>query len=267
MPISYSDSDQTVISSINESTAVIPAKVFSIGPKSLTSSVTSLSFERGSNLTELSKESFASSNVLRVDLSNCLKLETLSYWCFYRCYSLESCLLPMNGILKSLGCGSFSRCSKLVSIIIPDTVEFFADDDPNQIDTGEFDTCSILKNVIVSSKSRLRILGRYSFVRCYKLESLRLPETLREIRSKCFHSCDNIYRVYIYSKDFTIDSESYLDVIMSFAVASSYSMNILLDFGISPYKIFLRDEIDCGTVKDLRSLSLLPCVIVAVFLK
>ena len=79
---------------------------------------------------------------------------------------------------------SFSRCSNLTSITLPESIKTIS---------GAFYHCSSLKTV--SLPSGLQSIGGYSFVSCTSLKSITIPASVTSIGSNEFASCTALEQV------------------------------------------------------------------------
>lgn len=91
---------------------------------------------------------------------------------------LEDCL----GI-SEIPEASFSNCTNLISITIPNSVTKIADFAFHNTETGR----SNLSEVILPN--HLEEIGQYAFVHCTKLEHIDLPETISKIGNDAFEDC------------------------------------------------------------------------------
>lgn len=78
--------------------------------------------------------------------------------------------------VKSIGCGAFSDCETIESVVIPDCVESLA--------LYCFDSCSNLAEVTLPNG--LTEIGQYAFRGCVNLKTIQFPEKLQRIVSYAF---------------------------------------------------------------------------------
>ncbi len=96
---------------------------------------------------------------------------------------------------KSIKGGAFYRCNKLTEIIICETVEKIYPNDNSDFIIGTFEDCSNLKNVVIKAELT-ELEGENTFVDCYSLTSITLPESLERIGNTVFMGCNNIEDIY-----------------------------------------------------------------------
>lgn len=81
---------------------------------------------------------------------------------------------------------SFSRCSNLTTITLPESVKTIS---------GAFYQCSSL--VTVNLPSGLQTIGSYSFVGCTSLKSVTIPASVTSIGSNAFASCTGLEQIVL----------------------------------------------------------------------
>ena len=81
---------------------------------------------------------------------------------------------------------SFSRCTNLTSITLPESVKTIS---------GAFYHCSSL--VTVNLPSGLQTIGTYSFVSCTSLKSVTIPASVTSIGSNAFASCTGLEQIVL----------------------------------------------------------------------
>jgi len=118
--------------------------------------------------------------------------------------------LPSN--LEKILEGSFSNCTKLTEITIPNSVK--------EIGSEAFDSCSNLHRIILSEN--LEKISFRTFGNCIGLSKITIPNSVKEIEDKAFESCtklqDVIFRNYsmkISSNAFENCSELHLNKIIN----------------------------------------------------
>ena len=147
-----------------------------------------LSFEEGSLLKEIKSNSFIIfSELVNVDLSNCLKLKSIGNYAFAFCESLKQVILPENGVLSSIGYGCFTE-SSLEKIVIPDSVKEIKGS-INQI--GCFELCRQLENITFSFNSKLKQIEPKTFSYT-KISSLVIGKSVQKIDGSAFFGCTQI---------------------------------------------------------------------------
>lgn len=81
--------------------------------------------------------------------------------------------------VRKIGFSAFKGNDRLVSVVIPDTVQ--------QIENSAFRDCR--KLVKVTTGRELRALGQYAFAGCVQLHSVTVPSTLQKVEVKTFEDC------------------------------------------------------------------------------
>ena len=93
--------------------------------------------------------------------------------------------------VTSIGSSTFSFCSSLTSVVMPNTV--------TSIGGSAFERCSNLSSVTMSSK--LESIGHSAFVQCSSLTSITIPGTVTFIGQWAFENCKSLSSVYITDLD------------------------------------------------------------------
>ena len=100
---------------------------------------------------------------------------------FYFCNDLKRISLPQN-IEEIPECCFYG--SGLEEIVIPRKVKKIVGDDYY----GTFNSCKNLRSVVFEQGSELTEIGRNAFFECKSLESIYLPDKLREIGEWAFYN-------------------------------------------------------------------------------
>ena len=147
---------------------VIPATVTTIGDSAFggaesapNTTLTSVTFEEGSQLTVMGQKMF------------------------YNCTALTSVVLPAN--LTEIGDSAFYYCSALESIDIPTSVTVIGD--------SAFSHCSALTNVELPAG--LTAIRSSTFYLCEALASVNIPASVTSIGKTAFYGCEKITSVSI----------------------------------------------------------------------
>ena len=128
---------------------VIPAYVTELTLRGC-ANLTSVEFERGSNL------------------------QNLRYEAFYGCTALTSITIP--GSVTSIGNSAFSGCSSLTSITIPGSV--------TSIGNSAFSGCSGLTSIIIPDG--VKSIGKSAFYGCTSLKNITIPASVEMIGAFAF---------------------------------------------------------------------------------
>ena len=86
-----------------------------------------------------------------------------------------------------IGYYSFSGCSSLTNITIPDTV--------TTIEDGAFQACSGL--ISISIPDSVTRIGKYAFIKCSSLASITIPDGLTCLDDNIFQGCSNLSSITI----------------------------------------------------------------------
>ena len=130
-------------------------------------------FEKNSELLSIENHAFNVSHITYISFENCLKLQEIPYFCFYRCYYLEKIVLPNKGKLRKIAQGAFSLNYKLKIFTFPSTIEELEDciEDYGAI----FSDDQVLEEVTFPNDIKLTKVGVGVFWRCKALRKLFLP--------------------------------------------------------------------------------------------
>lgn len=96
-----------------------------IGPKSFSGCNSLSNFDFGRELVSVGEEAFASTAIVRADMSECLSLTDISPWAFADCPDLETVGLPVN--LRLVSPGLLFGDDGLVSVSMPSGLTEIAD--------------------------------------------------------------------------------------------------------------------------------------------
>lgn len=97
---------------------------------------------------------------------------------------------------KSYYCNGFEDCSNLVTINLPNTIQY--------LNTSAFEDCSSLKNINLQD-TKVGSISNYAFRRCSSLENLILPNTVTSIGSSAFSGCTSLKKLIIPSSVSSIE--------------------------------------------------------------
>ena len=183
------------------------------------SSLSSVTFEDGSQLTNISSYAF----------NNCNNLQSIvipksvtifgedSYgdgYQFASCSSLSSVTFEDDSQLTNIPAQAFCYCEALQSITIPKSVTTFGENSNGQ--GLQFDNCSSLSSVTFESGSRLTNIPSFAFNCCHNLQSITIPQSVTIMgeggngQGAQFAYCSSL-------KSVTFESGSQLTNIPSFA--------------------------------------------------
>jgi hypothetical protein len=87
---------------------------------------------------------------------------------------------------------AFQECWKLNYLRIPKNLEEFS--------TYVFKECFDLRTISDLESSKIRIIEKYAFSQCKKLEEICFPDTLKKILANAFSSCEKLKNVKFNSR-------------------------------------------------------------------
>ncbi|HBF68531.1 MAG TPA: hypothetical protein DDW20_04325, partial [Firmicutes bacterium] len=121
-----------------------------------------------------------------------IDLELLSYSLVDVDEDIINAIIPSyyNALPVERVSGCFKDHVNLVSVTIPNTVRFIS-----KYATGTFSGCSSLKSVYIPDS--VHYIGENTFEGCTSLESVRLPNRLDSIRYNTFYGCSSLKEINI----------------------------------------------------------------------
>ena len=155
---------------------------------------------------------------VRARLAN---VTSIGDYTFSSCSSLTSITIP-NGV-TSIGNNAFSSCYLLTSITIPNSVTSIGDSAfsscssltsiaiPNgvtSISNNAFSSCYSLNNITIPNG--VTSIGDYAFNYCYSLNNITIPNNVTSIRNSAFSSCSSITK-YDFSQHTSVPTLSHTD--------------------------------------------------------
>lgn len=141
-----------------------------------------------------------------ITLSNDCKI--IDYQAFYNCKNLET--VEINEGLTTIGYSSFSTCSKLKNIVLPESLETIGDNgfndckvlenvaihkNCNRIGASAYENCKGLNDLTIDEDGVDIIIDRKAFSNCDSLETVNIPNRVKEVGVSCFYDCDSLTTV------------------------------------------------------------------------
>lgn len=134
--------------------------------------------------------------------------------------------------ITRINSNAFSSCSKLSSVILPNTIEI--------IEQSAFLGCSKLKWIKLSNN--VSVLEKKAFYQCLNLTTIVIPSSVTLIKSECFKSCTSLQKVIIEGENLAFEDE--VEAFPSNTKIFVGSQDILNNYS------FLRNKIAIYTKKD-----------------
>ena len=202
----------------------IPNSVTSLGEYAFQycTGLTSVTFEKGCQLTSLGKNVFyGCSSLTSIAIPD--SVTEIGIQAFYSCTALESVTFSENSQLKSIGSVAFSSCTSLANFDIPNGVtsigsEAFGRTALNSvnipagvttIETATFLNCTDLTTVVFDENSQLKIIDSAAFSGCSKLTDFKIPTGVTYIRPNAFKDCISLTSITIPSSVTNLFSGSF----------------------------------------------------------
>lgn len=126
------------------------------------------------SVTNIGEYSFSGSNIAKVTMPE--NLETIYQYAFRGCENLTA--VTFGSSLASIGQYAFSHCTALEEVKLPDSLE--------RMDKNAFADCETLRSVLIGNS--LTAISLNCFRHC-RLETVRIPESVRVIGDFAFGSC------------------------------------------------------------------------------
>ena len=114
-----------------------------------------------------------------------LSVTSIGYGTFSGCSGLTSVVIPNS--VTSIGGSAFSRCSSLTSVVIPNSVTSIGD--------AAFSGCSSLTSVVIPNS--VTSIGEDAFSRCSSLTSVDIPNSVTALGREVFRGCSSLTSVVI----------------------------------------------------------------------
>ena len=102
---------------------------------------------------------------------------------FYRCSKLVSVKLPQG--IETIGSRCFMNCTALESVVFPESV--------TSMDYSCFYNCTSLASITIPDS--VTSIGNNCFYSCTSLASITIPDSVTSIGNNCFYSCSSLASV------------------------------------------------------------------------
>lgn len=155
----------------------------------LDASLTSITIPTGCEI--IGVRAFAGCSSLKnITLPDTLK--HMGEYAFYACKSLSEIIIPEGLTTIKTGCfggdAENGYCDSLASITLPSTL--------TNMDGFVFEECHALKTVTMPNYFiSLNAIPLCTFIKCYALESIIIPEGIQEIADEAFAYCNNLKQI------------------------------------------------------------------------
>ena len=115
------------------------------------------------------------------------QITVLTYASFKNNKGLTEVTFAEDSAVKTIGWETFSGCSNLTKITVPDTVVSF--------DFYVFENCTALTDVILGESTQLNGVYKGAFYGCTALTNITLPDAVEEIGEYAFYNCSSLTQV------------------------------------------------------------------------
>ncbi len=148
------------------------------------------------------------------------KLKTIERHTFSGCSSLVTIILPES--ITEIGAFAFDGCTALEQISIPNSitkieydtfrgcsslVKIILPESITSIGGCAFDGCTALEQISIPNS--ITRIGSYTFHGCESLIQMILPESITEIGYRAFWGCSSLVHIYLPNQLQTIDREAF----------------------------------------------------------
>jgi hypothetical protein len=138
------------------------------------------------NIRKIGTRNFTNcTSLVRLDLSNCDKLEEIGYDTFVSAWGLQEIIFPRN--LRKISAGTFLNCTSLTRLDFSNCDQF------EEFGNNNFTDAFSLRKIIFSPT--LQKISHHAFRNCTSLVRLRIPASLKEIEINAFNGCINLEEI------------------------------------------------------------------------
>lgn len=138
---------------------------------------------------------------VNLDLSGTTGLESIPSDTFSRCIKLVSIKIPES--VTSIGLSAFWSCTSLTTIEIPASV--------TSIGVSAFGSCTNLTNIEIPES--VTSIGDSAFSRCRSLTTIKIPESVTSIGNHAFGECTSLTNIEIPKSVTSIGSSAFKNCI------------------------------------------------------
>lgn len=192
LPEALTEINECAFAEIGVSTISIPKNVSIVPPYLLYDCTNLITVNLSNGITKIERTAFAFSSLQYIVIPESVK--EFGSHVFTNCYNLTAITLPSElEIIPSGLCAN----TGITEITIPKSVK--------EIQQNAFSECRFLEKVIFEEDSELQIIGGYyepgttgdfaingAFKRCPKLQSIKLPASLKTIEPCAFYDCSSL---------------------------------------------------------------------------
>ena len=161
------------------------------------------------NVTEIGAAAFSGCNLLI--RANVAEAAAIGSSAFYQCTALTD--ITFGDKLTELGDAAFGGCSALERIYLPSSLETIGDaafsgcaiewieipENVREIGSRPFEGCDNLRNVTFKTEKLTRIPSNFLWGN-RKITQVFLPESVEEIGTSAFLSCEKLYQIFLGSR-------------------------------------------------------------------
>lgn len=219
------------------------------------SNIENITFEEGSNISNISNRAFFGSKIKRIVIPNHITL--IDVFAFAYCQNLECVIFEEGSVLYKINEGAFYGCTKLEEFYLPKTCL--------EIDTYAFYGCHSITEEIFKYANPYKIkdfafaqtgvkeldlkvsqIGSYAFSDCKRLENIRIEghdNRYNEISANAFNGCNNLKTAYFGEKIHYIALDFFILNNLSLVQIDENNNNYSSNNGLIIYRDLYIDEL------------------------
>lgn len=134
--------------------------------------------EMGNKITDIGGNAFMYCALKDITLSS--SLQSIGYWAFRSCKSLESIIIPES--VTSIGSDCFRDCDNLRNVRLPEKI--------TKIESSTFSNCKLLEEINIPSG--ITLVDAWGFSGCRSIKYMHLPESLYNINNYAFSNMNSV---------------------------------------------------------------------------